>query len=270
MHVRKGNTILEVLVVVAIIALLIGLLIPAVQRVREAGLRTESLNKLRQVILATHHFSDSHGGRLPTIDGSGANRGSLFGAILPYLEQETLLAQLQRRTTNFTPILSFVSPADPTIPESIQKQQYVASYAANALAFVNNPRLAATFPDGTSNTLAFAEHYGFGCGDTYYYTLQSELGFGGVHRATFADATDMRPITAGSPPVSGPLVPGLTFQACPERQKCNGGIAQTPHCVGMVVAVADGSGRILSPGISPSTYWSAITPAAGETLGSDW
>jgi hypothetical protein len=45
---------------------------------------------------------------------------------------------------------------------------------------------------------------------------------------------------------------------------------QTPHRIGMFVALLDGSVRRLAPGISPTTFWAAVTPAGGEVLGSDW
>ncbi len=261
---RDGFTLMELLLVIAILAVLIGLLIPAVMKVREAALRMESTNNLKQICLAAHHFASSNGDRLPSIDGALGSpnpRHSVFAATLPYLEGGNLYNAFMANPSQYMFVKTYVSPADPTIQDAIAAQAEVMSYAANALAFDKSPNLVSGFPDGTSNTIAFAEHYAFNCRGINFETFAAQgVDFVRGHRASFADMLDFVPERSVTPANA----PTDTFQAAPLRKDCNYAVAQTPHRSGMVVAMVDGSVRTLSPGISPVAYWSAVTPRGGE------
>lgn len=130
---RPGFTLIELLVVIAIIAILIGLLLPAVQKVRSAAARTQCSNSLKQIGLALHNYHGDYNkfpvGTFEPVGASGEAaysnlRACWFQTILPYVEQGNLYSQCWpyiatrgnyafNAPGNTTIVKSFVCPSDP-------------------------------------------------------------------------------------------------------------------------------------------------------------
>jgi prepilin-type N-terminal cleavage/methylation domain-containing protein len=117
---RRGFTLIELLVVIAIIAILIGLLLPAVQKVREAAARTTTRNNLKNIVLACHNCNDTYK-RLPPAwqhqnpPASGTSpfggRGNVFFYLLPFIEQDNLYkASITGNTYQGTPATGTAQP----------------------------------------------------------------------------------------------------------------------------------------------------------------
>ena len=182
---RRGFTLIELLVVIAIIAILIGLLLPAVQKVREAAAMAQARNNLKQLGIAVHSAHDSHR-KTPMMYGVyGGQPGSVFFHMLPYLEQNNLHDQGQD-VARSAALKAFQHPLDPTykdgtyqltasepswyastgmdnpVPDwanSSNTTWGLTSFASNWQFFGDRGIKLISVIDGTSSTIMFNEKY---------------------------------------------------------------------------------------------------------------
>lgn len=269
---RSGFTLTELLVVIAIVVILIGLMLPAVRRVREPAERSQCQNNLKQLLLAMHNFEStgrpapysatgspaSHAERLfpPGCFGPGTTpeeRLSWLATLLPYLEQDSLYRQfdLEKGYAGNLPavqtrIKTFLCPASKEAVAVDPVTHYVAMSGigqdaagqpagAAGNGFMGYDRLTSVtmIKDGTSHTIAL---------------METRTGLGPWARG---GASTLRGFDPADVPLHG-------------DQRPFGG-----HAAGMHAAMADGSIRFLHSSIDPKRLAAAITIAGGELVDLD-
>ncbi len=284
---RRALTPTSLLVAVAIIAVLIGLLLPAVQKVREAAARAASQNNLKQIALGMHNFASTYNDDLPwgnwpyTDKNKEGKMTGPFAAVLPFIEQQNVFTAEAADAT----IKTYVSPADVTSPKPAGLTSY--SYNAYLLSSKGVGNLA-RIPDGTSNTVLTSEQV-MHCGaNPTTRATGANLWNGGdvALAATSVNGPALRPAPATLP--SAGTFPNAAAPLLAANLGCLKGACVLTNPSGahrggiILVGFGDGSVRTVSvaagnaaakPGEkgSSNVNWNAaLSPSGGELLGSDW
>jgi prepilin-type N-terminal cleavage/methylation domain-containing protein/prepilin-type processing-associated H-X9-DG protein len=291
---RHGFTLIELLVVIAIIAILIGLLVPAVQKVREAAARSQCTNNMKQVGIAVHALHDANKRLPPPMAPSATSRITVAGPyqgpygytifhwMLPYIEQSAVWKALIPSNNNyggiqyFQVIPTYLCPSEPSTLGGKCQTSYgganawgATNYAANYYAFGNPAQgsvsnasnsIPRSFQDGVSNTLFFTEMYGT-CGwsndiNFCYGSLWADSN--SVWRGLVCTNTSYKD-AAGSG-----YRPCNIFQVQPNwLTQCDPSRAQSPHPTGINVLMGDGSVHFVSQSVSPAMWAAACDPRDG-------
>jgi len=301
-HKRSGFTLVELLVVIAIIAILIGLLVPAVQKVREAAARTQTMNNLSNLGKAIHNCNDQMS-RLPPMycdltntskfapftDPTKPTEGTILFWLLPYIEQDNLYLNQggDGRTAYggnaFQEIVAvYRSPLDYSSGGGVGQITITAAGAANPWGISNyaanfqvfgqpltgsfdgNAKIPLTFKDGTSNTILFA---------TRLSTCNNAGGSGGNAWAGPSVYTVGTPAFPSYMPMfaaqASPNIPAPQIQPLAETN-CDYTVAHAFGSGGSQVVMGDGSARNVNARILQLTWNNLCTPAARDYIPGDW
>jgi type II secretory pathway pseudopilin PulG len=290
---RSAWTLLELLVVIGIIIVLIGLLLPAVQKAREAANGIACRNNLHQMGLASHNLNDTYGRLPPAIGSFQGGCGTWFFHLLPFIEQDNLyqnsrvggIYTVAAKGVYDQPVKVYLCPSDPsvatsgTVADEQGKPWGACSYAINNwlclalnedgifLGLDGGVRLPAGVPDGLSQTVLYGEKYATCTNKDAGYPV-------GGSSWSFYRTDNAAPYLW---PALGPVVDNKAmFLVRPRPANClpwndTGGQGSTPHTSGMMVCMCDGSARHLAASINPKIWWWLNTPRGGEPLsGDDW
>jgi hypothetical protein len=291
---RPAFTLFQLLILLAVFAILLGLLLPAVQKVRAAAARASSFNNLKQIGLAVLNYADTYQGTLPP--GINDKDFSTSAYILPFIEAQNVFKMIDFKKSidddaNAKPrSFRFKMIESPRDPIALVKNEWgPTNYLYNDQVFVpiaQKMRYPASITDGTSNTVLSGETLkgdgGIKAVDVkrqYVLLKKEDLKATGPNTGVkyFQDDKNIAGDRCASW-MDGRFLKGTfngRLRLNDERPDVScGGVSGVSALrflsEGASVGMLDGSVRLVSPGVSQMTWKAALTPSGGEVLGADW
>jgi prepilin-type N-terminal cleavage/methylation domain-containing protein len=249
---RIAFTLIELLVVIAIIAILIGLLLPAVQKIRDAAARMQSSNNIKQIALGAANFAGTFNDQLPPSAGTyNGVSTSFFVFLLPFIEQGPLHStMLPSGSTSFSgtspaPVKTYVAPADTTNSTSTgTSTSYQSNWSLLNSAGANYK--SAFTMKGTSQTVLVSEQTAAVAGAWSISTS-----------ATGGNSIDLQNITVGAQSPQTSCTASVVAPCCLSTGVCQ-------------VGLCDGSVRSVSSSVLNTTWqWAGSTSNTNITP-TDW
>jgi len=282
---KRGFTLIELLVVIAIIAILIGLLLPAVQKVREAAARTQCSNNLKQLGVGIHNYQSAFNNMPPQMINWGGNTnpywGTWFYNILPQIEQDNVWKLNINRncwdSVRDRPITVFQCPSDASGNNGYSVQagngwtvsSYSTVYHLFGTGTTYNPNTGnwttkskyqiGNIPDGSSNQIGLVERFqgfpAYGWSSLWAHHGQDSAHWGWYQwAAAYGPWGLYLPQIAARPNGSNPAHPYYPNSA---------------HSTELVLLM-DGSVRGISSGCSQASWNAACQPDDGAVIGPDF